>query len=136
MAKKKIATQTLMDEARQLEKESKNAEALKIYRALTRRKHLNAEAFNRMMIILRKQKKYAAEMEVIQRAIATMEKAIAASQQIISDRDPEAAALSRQLARSLGLLDDDGRPIYEEPQLRNWRKREAVVEKRLTNQKK
>ncbi|WP_262249858.1 hypothetical protein [Parapedobacter soli] len=131
MARKKIAAQTLMDEARQLEKEGKHAEALKIYRALTRRKRLNAEAFNRMMIILRKQKKYKAELEVIQRAIAAMEKSIAASQHAINDRNPESAALSRQLAESLGLLDEDGRPVYEEPQLRNWRKRESVVAKRL-----
>lgn len=131
MAKKRIATRTLMDEARQLEKEGQHADALKIYRALTRRKHLNAEAYNRMMIILRKQKKYKAELEVIQRAIAAIEKSIDANQQAINDRNPESAALSRQLAESLGLLDEGGRPVYEEPQLQNWRKRESVVAKRL-----
>ncbi|MEC3881929.1 hypothetical protein, partial [Parapedobacter sp. 10938] len=108
------------DEARQLEKEGQHADALKIYRALTRRKHLNTEAYNRMMIILRKQKKYKAELEVIQRAIAAIEKSIDANQQAINDRNPESAALSRQLAESLGLLDEDGRPVYEEPQLQNW----------------
>src|SRR5690606_3330163 len=131
MAKQKIATQTLMDKARQLEKEGQHADALKIYRALTRRKHLNAEAYHRMMIILRKQKKYKTELEVIQRAMAAMEKSIAANQQAINDGNPESAALSRELAKSLGLLDEAGRPVYEEPQLQNWRKRESVVAKRL-----
>ncbi|MEC3882067.1 hypothetical protein [Parapedobacter sp. 10938] len=99
MAKKKIATQTLMDEARQIEREGKHADALKIYRALTRRKHLNAEAYNRMMIILRKQKKYNAELEVIQRAIAAIEKSIAANQQAVNH--PALGRGSRFLALSL-----------------------------------
>ncbi len=140
MAKEKVALKSRMEEARQLEKEGKNADALKIYRALTRRKHLNAEAYSRMMVILRKQKKYAAELGVIQRATAAAEKAIAANRQALDVKDPESAAIGRKLATSLGLLDDEGLPVYEEPQLAAWRKREAVVEKRLaglkTNRKK
>jgi len=135
MAKTKVAVKTRMDEARQLEKEGQHADALKIYRALTRRKHLNAGAYNRMMVILRKQKQYEAELEVIRRAIAAAEKAITAGQQAIDDNDRDSAALSRKLAQSLGLLDDAGLPVYEEPQLRAWRKREAVVEKRLAGRK-
>jgi len=131
MAKQKIARKTRMDEARQLEKEGKSADALKIYRALARRKPLNADAYNRMMVILRKQKKYNAELETIRQAIAAAETAIASSQQAFDDKDRDSAALSRKLATSLGLLNDEGLPVYEEPQLRAWRKREAVVEKRL-----
>jgi len=136
MAKEKIALKTRMEEARQLEKDEKYADALKIYRALTRRKHLNAEAYSRMMIILRRQKKYQDELEVIQRAIAAAEKAIGANQQAFDAKDPEAVDLGRKLATSLGLLDDEGLPVYEEPQLQAWRKREAVVEKRLASQRK
>ena len=136
MAKEKIALKTRMEEARQLEKDEKYADALKIYRVLTRRKHLNAEAYSRMMIILRRQKKYQDELEVIQRAIAAAEKAIGANQQAFDAKDPEAVDLGRKLATSLGLLDDEGLPVYEEPQLQAWRKREAVVEKRLASQRK
>ncbi|PPL02252.1 tetratricopeptide repeat protein [Parapedobacter indicus] len=135
MAKQKIARKTRMDEARQLEKEGKSADALKIYRALVRRKPLNADAYSRMMVILRKQKKYEAELETIQQAIATAEKAIASNQQAFDDKDRDSAALSRKLAKSLGLLNDEGLPVYEEPQLRAWRKREAVVEKRLESRR-
>lgn len=133
MAKRKVAIKTRMEEARQLERDAKNAEALRIYRALTRGNHLNADAYNRMMVILRKQKKYEAELEIIRQAIAKVENAIMVSQQAIDDRDRESAALSRKLAKSLGLLNNKGLPIYEEPQLAAWRKREAVVEKRLAS---
>lgn len=135
MAKQKIARKTRMDEARQLEKEGKSADALKIYRALVRRKPLNADAYSRMMVILRKQKKYEAELETIQQAIAAAEKAIASNQEAFDDKDRDSAALSRKLAKSLGLLNDEGLPVYEEPQLRAWRKREAVVEKRLESRR-
>jgi hypothetical protein len=135
MAKQKIARKTRMDEARQLEKEGKSADALKIYRALARRKPLNADAYSRMMVILRKQKKYEAELETIQQAIAAAEKAIASNQEAFDDKDRDSAALSRKLAKSLGLLNEEGLPVYEEPQLRAWRKREAVVEKRLENRR-
>jgi len=87
-----------------------------------------------MMVILRKQKQYKTELEVIQRAIAAAEKAIAANQRVVGDRDPESADLGRKLAKSLGLLDDEGLPVYEPPQLAAWRKREAVVKKRLASQ--
>jgi len=135
MAKKNIARKTRMDEARRLEKEGKSADALKIYRALARRKPLNADAYSRMMVILRKQKKYEAELETIQQAIAAAEKAIASNQEAFDDKDRDSAALSRKLAKSLGLLNDEGLPVYEEPQLRAWRKREAVVEKRLESRR-
>jgi hypothetical protein len=108
---------------------------LKIYRALARRKPLNADAYSRMMVILRKQKKYEAELETIQQAIAAAEKAIASSQQAFDEKSRNSAALSRKLAKSLGLLNDEGLPVYEEPQLRAWRKREAVVEKRLESRR-
>ena len=135
MAKQKIARKTRMDEARQLEKEGKSADALKIYRALARRKHLNADAYSRMMVILRKQKKYEAELETIEQAIAAAEKAIASNQEAFDDKDRDSAALSRKLAKSLGLLNEEGLPVYEEPQLRAWRKRETVVEKRLESRR-
>lgn len=135
MAKQKIARKTRMDEARQLEKEGKSADALKIYRALARRKPLNADAYSRMMVILRKQKKYEAELETIQQAIAAAEKAIASNQEAFDDKDRDSAALSRKLAKSLGLLNEEGLPVYEEPQLRAWRKRETVVEKRLESRR-
>ncbi|MFC3198051.1 hypothetical protein ACFOET_10565 [Parapedobacter deserti] len=131
MAKSKIAVKTRMDEARSWEKAGKNADALKLYRGSARGKHLNAEAYNRMMIILRKQKKYDAELKVIRQATTAVERAISTGQQAIGDKDQESAALSRKLAASLGLLNDKGLPVYEEPQLVAWRKREATVTKKL-----
>jgi len=131
MAKQKIAGKTRMEEARKLEKEGKAADALKIYRALARRNPLNADAYSRMMIILRKQKKYGAELKIIRQAIAAAERVIASNRQAFDEKNRDSAALSRKLAKSLGLLNDKGFPVYEQPQLRAWRKREAVVEKRL-----
>lgn len=118
MAKQKIARKTRMEEARKLEKEGKAADALKIYHALARRKPLNADAYSRMMVILRKQKKYEAELETIKQAIAAAEEVITSNQQAFDDKDRDSAALSRKLAKSLGLLNDEGFPVYEEPQLR------------------
>ena len=108
MAKQKMSFKTRMEEARQLEKEGKHAEALKIYRALTRRKQLNAAAYSRMMVILRKQKKYEHELEIIRQAIDAAEAAITSSQQAFDVKDPESAVLGRKLAKSLGLLNEEG----------------------------
>lgn len=131
MAKQKISIKERLESARDLERQDNYAEALIRYRGIIRSDLLNTQAYNRMMIIYRRQKKYDAELKVIRQAIGAYEEAVASSQRAFGDRDNASAALSRKLAQSLGLLNDKGLPIYEEPHIVAWRKREGVTLKRL-----
>ncbi len=131
MARKKISVKERLESARNLERKSDYTAAQKTYQSILRSDLLNIQAYNRLMIIHRKRRKYAAELDVIRQAIAAYRAAIVSDQQIVNDRDQISAAISRKLAQSLGLLDENGLPVFEDPQVLAWRQREAVVQKKL-----
>ncbi|MFC6101646.1 hypothetical protein [Olivibacter domesticus] len=131
MATTKARIKDLMKNADTLALDGRIADAIKNYIAAIKADPLLARAYNRLMILYRKQKEYKKEMAIIKQAIGAYEKEIKADQQAWKKANSKSARLNTNLAKAMGLLDDKGLPVYEYPQVGTWRKRMETVRKKL-----
>lgn len=118
-----------MERAIFFEKEQAWEKAIPIYEKLIRDNPLNEIAYNRLMIIHRKEQSYRKEKAIINKAIKAFEGFYRVrtkgrpSQKILS--------LSKAFMKSTGLADKKGKPLYQKEPLGKWYRRLQVVEKRL-----
>jgi len=131
MATNKKSKKELLKEARSQELEGKTNEAIKSYSLVISKDPLEAKAYNRLMILYRKLKEYKKELDIIKQAIGAYEKDIKDDQLIWKKANTKSAKLSLNLPKSMGLLNDKGLPVYEEPQIMTWRKRMETVQKKI-----
>lgn len=131
MARQQIDTKELLGQALSLEKAGNLQEAVSLYEEVLKHLPANVEALNRLMIIYRKQKEYRKELAIIKKAIKNYEAQIIQRQKASMEKHRSVLALSKKLAKSLGLLDRKGFPIYGDENLARWEKRKATVLKRL-----
>lgn len=136
MAANKKSKKELLKEARSQELEGKTNEAIKSYSLVISKDPLEAKAYNRLMILYRKLKEYKKELAIIKQAIGAYEKDIKDDQLTWKKANTKSAKLSLNLAKSMGLLNDKGLPVYEEPQIMTWRKRMETVQKKIKTVKK
>jgi tetratricopeptide (TPR) repeat protein len=120
-----------IDAAKKLEKEGKTAEAEKAYLKIINDIPAAYEAYNRLLIIYRKQKEYRKELATVNKAIKAFETEILAKQKQWIKENKETARLSKSLAEKLGVIDKKGLPVSENPVMEKWRKRKEVITKRL-----
>src|SRR5690606_30038254 len=99
--------------------------------AIITKDKLNVDAYNRLMVLFRKQKDYKKEHQIIKKALLAFENEIKENQREWKKTNRKSADLSENLAKALGLLDNLGDPIYDDPQMMTWRKRLRVVEQKL-----
>lgn len=130
MTAKNITIGELMESARALEKDDSLDEAAELYSKVIAEDALHATAYDRLMIIYRKQKEYRKELQLINKAIKAVEDDLRAQQQQFTKTNRKAAKISHSLASKLGLVDKKGSPVYER-ELEKWRKRKQTVTKRL-----
>jgi tetratricopeptide (TPR) repeat protein len=131
MTKGRISVHELMKIGREQEGKSENTAATDSYKQVLKKDALNAGAYHRLMVLYRKQKDYKKELAVIQKAIQMYEKDIKQDQQAWRKKNQQSADLSQDLAKALGLVNEDGLPVYEEPHISTWRKRLETVQKKL-----
>ena len=89
---------------------------------------LTETAYNRLMIIYRKNRDYKQELRVIKDGIKAYEHFYRSR----ASRSKKIAELSNKLSRSVGLADKKGNLAYEPEPIGKWKKRKAVVEKKLS----
>jgi tetratricopeptide (TPR) repeat protein len=89
---------------------------------------LTEHAYNRLMIIYRKNKSYKQELRVIKEGIKAYEQFYKSR----ASKSKKIAELSIKLSRSVGLSDKKGNVAYEPEPIGKWKKRKAVVEKKLS----
>lgn len=131
MAANKKSKKELLKEARSQELEGKTNEAIKSYSLVISKDPLEAKGYNRLMILYRKLKEHKKELAIIKQAIGAYEKDIKDDQLTWKKANTKSAKLSLNLAKSMGLLNDKGLPVYEEPQIMTWRKRMETVQKKI-----
>lgn len=131
MAASKKSKNELLKEARSQELEGKTDDAIKSYSKVISKDPLQAGAYNRLMILYRKLKDYKKELAVIKQAVGAYEKDIKDDQQTWKKANRKSARLSISLAKSMGLLNNKGLPVYEDPQILTWRKRQETVQKKI-----
>ncbi|HWV72998.1 MAG TPA: hypothetical protein VN040_14855 [Pseudosphingobacterium sp.] len=121
----------LFKEARAQELEGNVDDAIKRYGLVISKDPLQVGAYNRLMILYRKLKDYRKESMIIKQAIGAYVKDIKEDQQTWKKANSKSARLSLSLAKAMGLLNERGLPVYEEPQIMTWRKRLETVQKKL-----
>lgn len=118
-----------LEKARQLEQQNEADKAASAYEKVIKENPLNEYAYDRLMIIYRKNKDYKKEKLVIGRAIKTFEQFYKSASRISSSK--KIVSLSKAFMRSTGLADRKGKLLYQKEPLARWNKRKATVEKKL-----
>lgn len=118
----------LLQKAREAERAADWPGAERRYHLVLKREGSHLQAFQRLMIVYRKQKMYRQELAIINKAIAAYTKLY----------EPRAAhnkkvqSLSARINKAFGMTDRRGRSLYEPGPVAVWKKRKALVEKRMS----
>lgn len=129
--RKKISNRLLLTEARDAELGGDTSKALALYKQVVQHDPLAEQAWQRLMILHRKQRDYAGELKIIDLALKTYETSNRQAQQQWLKENRKAATVAKSLAKSLGLVDKKGIVIDDNPVLEKWRHRKALVAARL-----
>jgi tetratricopeptide (TPR) repeat protein len=121
----------LLSEAKQAEQNEDISEATKLYERAIKQAPTDERAYNRLMIIYRKEKEYDAELKVIDKGIDAFTKLYQSKTKKVVGNDREAVRLSNALIKSLGLKDKKGNDLIEHEPIATWKKRRAVVLKKI-----
>jgi tetratricopeptide (TPR) repeat protein len=125
----KIArSENAIESARSLEKDGQLKEAATYYEQALKENTLDEQAYDRLMIIYRKEKEYKKELNTILAGIKAYEDFYKSNLKTSSKKITD---LSRALLRSTGLADKKGNLLYEPEPIARWRKRLGVIQKKL-----
>jgi len=106
------------------------AEAIANYKCCIKLRPAYEPAYNRLMILYRKNKEPKKELDIINNGIKAFEAIYNnASKKTLTKT---AVQLSKSLSKSTGLTDKKGKDLFEQPPIPRWRQRAALVQKRLT----
>lgn len=97
------------------------------YQRVLRRQGSHVKAFQRLMIIYRKQKKYSEELSIINKAIAAYSKLYEPR----TAHNKKVQRLSAAINKAFGMTDKRGHSLYEPGPVATWKKRKTWVEKRM-----
>ncbi|HET6993805.1 MAG TPA: hypothetical protein VFI06_02430 [Chitinophagaceae bacterium] len=87
----------------------------------------NEAAYNRLMIVYRKQKEWNKELQLVKKAIAGWEDLY---NRTAKQRNSKLSRLSNSFLKVAGLADKKGKPLYQPGPLAKWKKRRATLEKK------
>jgi tetratricopeptide (TPR) repeat protein len=121
----------LLKEAREAEANNDMDSAIKLYQRVIRKQPHLEEAYNRLMVIFRKEKDYEAEFDVISQGIKAFEDFYKQRAEKVLHDHKQAQRLSSALARSLGQSGKKTSAIFYPQPIPRWLKRQEVVEKKL-----
>jgi len=119
----------LLDKAKYFEQQRELGKAAAAYEKVIRENPLNEYAYDRLMIIYRKEKEYRKEKVIIARAIKAFEQFYKNALKV--PRSLKVVSLSKAFMKSTGLADKKGKLLYQKEPLARWNKRKMIVEKKL-----
>ncbi len=122
-----LPLQASLARALTLEPEDPTA-AIREYRQLIRRFPLKEKAYDRLMILFRKEKSYKEEVALIDQAIKTFNDHFGKPSVHAGKR--KVASISRSLQKSLGLKADKKDILSSFQPIARWQKRRALAAKR------
>ncbi|MDQ6756700.1 MAG: hypothetical protein M3004_07170 [Bacteroidota bacterium] len=106
--------------------------AIKDYEEALQKNPLAEKAYDRLMIIYRKNKDYKRELRIVNAGI----KAFAELYKSKKSGSKKIAEISKKLNRSFGFTDKKGNAIYDPEPIARWKKRKVTVEKRINKKTK
>ncbi len=134
--RKQIRSKEQFAAALELEKAGDTTGALKLYQKSTATDPANSHAWNRQMILLRKEKSKEEEIKLIKLAIAEFQKSHETKQQDWLKENQAKADSTRELAQVLGLLGSTGLPKNDDTIIEKWQTRLYLLEYRIKNARK
>lgn len=135
MKEKGISANELMTQAHLLETEGKLQEAVDLYLKVHGKVPANEQVIMRLLIIYRKRKEYKKEQQLINEVLKAREEDQMAERKQWISKHRKMARNSLLLAKSLGLMDKKGLPVYQDPFIETLHKRKTVVAKKLKEKK-
>jgi len=98
------------------------------YHGAIKENPLNRKAYDRLMILYRREKNYKKELSIINAAIKAFEKSYSSKKKPINKNIKK---VSSQLNKIMGLLDNNGKSIYYPKPISGWQLRKTVVLKKI-----
>jgi tetratricopeptide (TPR) repeat protein len=129
--RKKVSNRLLLLRAKEAESLGDSTGALALYQQVVSNDPLEQHAWQRLMVLYRKQKDYKSELKTISVALKNYEAHAKEAQRQWLLKNKKAATLFKSLAKSLGLMDGKGIVINHNPILDQWNRRKELVTARL-----
>lgn len=101
--------------------------AIKNYEGSIKKDSLAEKAYDRLMIIYRKEKEYKNELRIINAGI----KAFGEFYKSRKSRSKKVAEISKKLNSSFGFTDKKGNAVYDPEPIARWKKRKVIVQKKI-----
>ena len=119
----------ILQQAHKAEAEQDFAHAAELYEKEIKRHPLKTYAYDRLMIIYRKLKRYKDELQVVNRGIKAYENYFKTRSEKLMAKHKQLTRLSKALIKSTG-LNGKNHEYFPEP-LNKWRKRKELLAKKL-----
>lgn len=121
----------LFDQALYAEKKGDTPGAIKKYEKLLADKKPNIEVYKRLMIIYRKLKEPKQELRIINEGIKAFEEFYKPD---AAGKHKTIVSLSNRISQLTGLTDKKGKSLLDREPIAGWKKRKAVVTKKIKGQ--
>ena len=126
-----ITNKEIISKARQAEADNEFEKAAELYEKVIKSNKKDEESYDRLMIIYRKLKRYKAELRVIDAGIKFFENQYKKKSEKLIGKNKKLLQLSNALAKTTGLTDKKGNATFYPEPIGRWKKRRAIVEKKL-----
>jgi hypothetical protein len=102
--------------------------AADLYQQVLKKDPLQTHAYDRLMILYRKEKNYKKELSIIDSGIKTFERFY---KEQLGKPSRKISEISKQLNKAFHLVDKKGNSLYTPEPIDRWLKRKQVVEKKM-----
>lgn len=120
-------TKELAAEAKAMEAAGDTKSALKLYTKLSRLRPSDTGVYHRMAILHRKEKDYTSEMQVVEKALAALQKIYTRT----AEANSTVKKISARINRAFGMVDRKGNPLFDPEPVIKWKRRKAIVAKKI-----
>jgi len=135
MLHKAIPDRERLAQAKVLEADGEIDEAMEVYQRVLKNDPLNETAISRLLVLYRRRKEYKQELALLRSALSAYEAEQLAVQDAWRKKHQKAARISLSLAQKLGVTGKKKTaPVYDDRLATTWRRRKAVVMKRLKDE--
>lgn len=124
------AKETILQQADAAKQSDDLKLAEELYEKQLDQKTFDATVYTKLMIVYRKQKRYAEELDLINKGLEHF-KIHQTEKASSKNMNASIKKLSSGLNKSLGLTDKKGNSIYEPEPIPSWKRRKISVEKKI-----
>ncbi len=124
---KVLSLKKTIEEANKAEEKENVSIAIKDYEEAIKVNPLAEKAYNRLMILYRREKDYKNELRIINTGIKAFEDFYRSKK----SGSKKIAEISKKLNRSFGFTDKKGNTLYDPEPIAQWKKRKAIVQKKI-----